>query len=273
MTVVKKSTTKGNEWTIIEMYLDNKSEEEIAKEVGCSKISIKTFITKIATGLNQAYQTRQLILSQEMDAKGNKYSWAPTKALDSKVNQLFLKMLSEPDSPVLTDSEMTFCYLLIHEGSVKDAMVDSGLDVGLKQSIGPKEYKRLLELRATYLKSKPNIIEYLKSLQLKYVESLGISKETVQAEIMRTLTYLRNQDDPKHATTIAKLIESLGKTEGVFVDTKQVTHAFSMDESFEIMMQRQKMIAEVAEEDVVPLEVTPSGTYVDPSILEETDDE
>jgi hypothetical protein len=243
----------------------------MAEELGVTEQTVKTFITSLAKTLFASVETKKLIESQAMDLAGRKYSWAPTKALDSQVNRKFVQLLSEADSPILTEEEQSFCYLLVYEGNAKEALKDSGLDIGLSKSMGVAEYNRLLELRVTYLKTKPNLRDYMRELQVKYVDDLKVSKVTIQAELMRTITHLRNQDDPKNAPTIAKLLTDLGRTEGVFIDKSEVDTRFSLDDSFEIMLQRQQALA-VPEEPVVQLELTKSGTYVDPSIMEETYD-
>jgi hypothetical protein len=261
----------GNEWYLISGFLDNKSYTEMAEELGVTEQTVKTFITSLAKTLFASVETKKLIESQAMDLAGRKYSWAPTKALDSQVNRKFVQLLSEADSPILTEEEQSFCYLLVYEGNAKEALKDSGLDIGLSKSMGVAEYNRLLELRVTYLKTKPNLRDYMRELQVKYVDDLKVSKVTIQAELMRTITHLRNQDDPKNAPTIAKLLTDLGRTEGVFIDKSEVDTRFSLDDSFEIMLQGQQALA-VPEEPVVQLELTKSGTYVDPSIMEETYD-
>lgn len=258
--------TAGHEWEILTMYLDNISEEEIAKQFDVTPKTIKGFITKTIKALNQSYETKQLVHSSLLDQAGKKYYWAPTKALDNDVNKRFIAKLSEGNDPVLTEDERTFCYLLIYEGDAKAALVTAGLDVGILKTMGQTERDRVLELRVTYLKSKPNLISYMRELQTQFVSDFKVSKEAIQAEIWRTIAQLRNQNDPKNAPTIAKLLSDLGRTEGVFVDKTQVDNRFSLDDSFEIMLQRQ---AELASSETIELALTPSGTYVDPDTLEE----
>lgn len=261
-----KRATAGHEWDILAAYLENKSEEEIAKPLGVKPSTIKAFISKTIKSLVQAQETRSLLKSHELDVKGDRYSWAPTKALNTKVNEPFLELLSSPEDPVLSEAERMFAYLLIYEGDAKAAIVDSGLDVGLTKSIGKTELDRNLELRATFLKSKPNLLAHMKELQLQFTKDFAVNKESIQAEIWRTITYLRNQNDPKNAPTIAKLLNDLGRTEGVFVDKSVVDNKFSLDDSFEMMEQRKRELLETQESPQVAL--CASGTYVDPGVIE-----
>lgn len=265
----RSASTTGHEWSILSRYLDNQSEEFIGEELGLSPKAIKDFIGKTVKALNQSYETKKLVSSQALDKMGKRYSWAPTKALDSQINRKFVSLLSEGDSPVLSEEELHFSYLLVYEGDQKAALKDSGLAVGLSKTLGMAEYNRLLELRCTYLKSKPNIIEHLKELQIKFIEGTKVSKNSIQAEIMRTITQLRNQDDPRNAPTIAKLINDLGRTEGVFIDKSETNHLFSMDDSFELMQQRRKELI-ASQPESLELELSSSGTYVCP---EENTDE
>lgn len=263
----KSGSVAGNEWEIIKSILEGKSYTEIAQSISTSESSVRRFVTNTAKLLHQNVETRHLIDSQVLDKAGKKYSWAPTKALDSQVNRKFMTLLSEGDSPVLTEEERTFCYLLVYEGNAKEALKDSGLSVGLVKGTKLSDYNRLLELRVAYLKSKPNIVDYLKELQLKFVETLAVNKSTIQAEIFRTITQLRNQDDPKNAPTIAKLLNDLGRTEGVFIDKQETSHQLNVDDAFDIMVQRRKELSST--EPVVCLEVSPSGTYVCPEDIDE----
>lgn len=261
--VVKKlsGTVKGHEWFILESVLDNKTHKEISESIGVKESTVKSFVTKTVKALYQNIETRKLLECHALDAMGKKYSWAPTKSLDSEINRKFVSLLSEADSPVLTEEEMTFCYLLVYEGDAKEALKDSGLAVGLTKSLKAQEYNRLLELRVVYLKSKPNIISYLRELQIKFVDSLSVSKSSIQAELMRTITQLRNQNDPRNAPTIAKLLNDLGRTEGVFVDKTENLNVLSVDDSFNMMIERRK---EFSKQVTMDLELSSSGTYVCP---------
>jgi len=255
----KTSSTKGNEWLILSSILGGKPYDEIATELGIKVEVLRSFVTKTTKALYQTIETRALLECQALDKMGKKYHWAPTRALDSQVNNAFVKKLSGPDDAILTEEELNFCYLLVYEGNAKAALKDSGLDIGLSKSLGAAEYNRLLELRCTYLKSKPNLIDYLRELQVKFVDTLSVSKTSIQAELMRTITQLRNQDDPKNAPTIAKLLNDLGRTEGIFIDKQEVATQLSLDDSFGLLEARRREVVQLPE---------PMSTYVDPSILE-----
>lgn len=234
-----RKTIKGNEWLILSLYLEGKTPTEIAKELESSLASVSMFITSTVKALFRMYETSKLLESHNRDLGHNKYSWVPLRSLDSSLNKNFMAKLSEPDDALLTEEERTFCYLLVHEGNELNALKESSLDIGLKKARS-SEYKRLASLRCTYLKAKPNLIAYMRELQVNYAGSVQVSKETLQTEILMTLSQLRNNDPVKSAPTIAKLLNDLGRTEGIFVDKTEIDNKLSLDDSFDLMLKRRE---------------------------------
>ena len=268
MAIRRRKTIKGNEWIVLSLYLEGKTSTEIAEQLESNPTSVGKFITETVKALFRMYETSKLIESHNRDLVHNKYSWVPLRSVDSSLNKNFMAKLSEPDATLLTEEERTFCYLLVHEGNELNALKESSLDIGLKDARS-SEYKRLASLRCTYLKAKPNLIAYMRELQVNYAGSVQVSKETIQTEILMTLSQLRNNDPVKSAPTIAKLLNDLGRTEGVFIDKTEIDNKLSLDDSFDLMLKRREEL-ELASLDatqgtevhqVIDLLPNPEGTY------------
>ena len=234
-----RKTIKGNEWLILSLYLEGKTPTEIAEELKSNPTSVSKFITHTVKALFRMYETSKLIESHNRDLVHDRYSWVPLRSVDSSMNKKFMAKLSEPDAALLTEEERTFCYLLVHEGNELNALKESSLDIGLKGATS-SEYKRLASLRCTYLKAKPNLIAYMRELQVNYAGSVKVSKETLQTEILMTLSQLRNNDPVRSAPTIAKLLNDLGRTEGIFIDKTEIDNKLSLDDSFDLMLKRRE---------------------------------
>ena len=260
MAIRRRKTIKGNEWLILSLYLEGKTPTEIAEEVESSPSGVGTFITDTVKALFRIYETNKLLESHNRDLGHNRYSWVPLKSIDSSLNKSFLDKLSEPDATLLTEEERTFCYLMVHEGNELNALKESSLNIGLKDARS-SEYKRLASLRCTYLKAKPNLITYMRELQVNYAGAIKVSKETIQTEILMTLSQLRNNDPVKSAPTIAKLLNDLGRTEGIFVDKTEIDNKLSLDDSFDLMLKRREELERTEVHRVIDLLPNPEGTY------------
>lgn len=255
-----RKTIKGNEWLILSLYLEGKTPTEIAEELKSNPTSVGKFITYTVKSLFRMYETSKLIESHNRDLVHDRYSWVPLRSVDSSMNKKFMAKLSEPDAALLTEEERTFCYLLVHEGNELNALKESSLDIGLKEARS-SEYKRLASLRCTYLKAKPNLIAYMRELQVNYAGSVQVSKETLQTEILMTLSQLRNNDPVRSAPTIAKLLNDLGRTEGIFIDKTEVDNKLSLDDSFDLMLKRREELENTEVHQAIDLLPNPEGTY------------
>ncbi len=242
------------------LFTQGNTYQEISEKLSWSRHSIKTEIRKVFESLKVLIATESLIASHELDSLGRSRSnqakalHTSQKKLDASINEDFLSKLSPEDDMVLTQEEIMFCYLLVHEGDESKALEDSGLAKGLIKS--NTSYKRAKKLRILMLKGKKNIIRYTSNLQVAYAKELNINKEAVQSLIVRQITQLESQNNPKLACTIAKLTEQLGRTVGAFTE-KIILEEVSFDEAMDKMLEMRKVKG--INESV---ELKPSETFV-----------
>ena len=239
-----KSTSVSKKMEAVGLFISGKSYEEIATKLGWTKESIYTEIRKHYLALKNIIETENLIAAQKADLAGSSKAiqgiqlYNGQQKIDKDINAKFLSKLSPPMDTVLSQEEILFSYLLVHEGDQIKALVDSGLATGLvKANAG---YKRAIKLRILMLKGKKNIIRYISDLQVSYAKEMNVNKEAIQGEILRQLNQLKEQNDPRLAPTIAKLTEQLGRTIGAFTDKVQIEEV-SFDEAMDKMLEMRRV--------------------------------
>ena len=143
------------------------------------------------------------------------------------VNQSFLKLLSEPETHLLTDAEATYAWAYVHTGDPIESLKIAGLDAGLiKDKSKPSRFSfdAALRYRSLYLNAKPNVVAYIKELREKRLIDADVGKARVQSELVEQLESMKASPEiGKHRSAILKTIELLGKTVGAFVDRVEVT--------------------------------------------------
>ena len=131
-----KSTSVTKKVQVVVLYTNGKSYEEIAKETGWTSASVKLEIMKIFNALKVLLSTENLINQSNLDDKSRSLAKSTTKQIslmagqnkiDKDINSDFLSKLSGEKDSVLTQEEIMFCYLLVHEGDALKALNDSGL--------------------------------------------------------------------------------------------------------------------------------------------------
>ena len=226
------------------MFANGHTVPEIAKKLKWEEKSIRTAINKHFLNMKALIETEALVASQTADGKMvNAYSKAKLntfknqRKIDKNISADFLSKLSEPRDLILTNEEVMFCYLIVHEGDAMKALEDSDLAEGLVKS--HPGYNRACKLRILMLKGKINIIKYINNLQIDYAKELNVNKEVIQTTIMRQLAKLEAQDDPRNSSTISKLTEQLGRTVGAFSD-RVVVEEVSFDQAMDRMMEMRR---------------------------------
>jgi len=238
-----KSQSQTKKLQVILLYTNGKTYKEIADELGWTELSIKREIAKHFEALKVLISTENLIASQTLDDKGvtgsiqSKSLFTSQKKIDKDINEKFLSLLSSERDAVLSQEEIFFCYLLVHEGDELKALHDSGLASGLVKR--NTSYKRAAKLRILMLKGKRNLIRYISNLQISYAKEMNLNKESIQSEIISQLRQLKEQNNPKNAPTIAKLTEQLGRTVGAFSD-KIVIEEVNFDQAMDKMLEMRK---------------------------------
>lgn len=229
---------------IINEYTLGRSFEEIAEDTGWDVDSIRLEIRQFFISLKQIVETQSLIDQQEADqnlpvkSKKRIALYRNQKKIDEDINEKFLEKLSGPEDQVLTQEEVLFCYLMVHEGDEIAALTESGLAEGLNDKADT--YVRAARLRCLMLKGKVNIIKYINGLQIDYAKELNVNKEMIQSELISLIRQYKAMHDPRLAPTIAKLTEQLGRTTGAFTDRVEVSE-LSFDDAMDKMMEMRKV--------------------------------
>lgn len=260
-------TENGKSMEVILQYSNGKSIEDIAELLGWEEDSIRVVITRHFHNLKMIIETEALVKAQGADGGANQIrsskrvkTFKNQKKIDENISEDFLERLSDPDDRVLSNEEVMFCYLCVHEGDAKKALIDSDLAEGLTKSASG--YNRACKLRILMLKGKKNIIKYINSLQIDYAKEININKEVIQTTIIQQLEQLKEQNDPRNSATIAKLTEQLGRTVGAFSD-KIVIEEVSFDDAMDRMLDMRKERTKKLES-----EGAPSETFVyDPDLI------
>lgn len=226
------------------LFGEGKTVEEIEQLIGWKASSVRSAINKHFLNLKGLIETEALVASQRADgkmvhlhSKSALNTFKNQRKIDKNISADFMSKLSEPGDVILTNEEVMFCYLIVHEGDAMKALVDSDLAEGLVPS--HDGYNRACKLRILMLKGKVNIIKYINSLQIDYAKELNVNKDVIQTTIMRQLAKLEAQDDPRNSATIAKLTEQLGRTVGAFSD-RVIVEEVSFDDAMDRMESMRK---------------------------------
>lgn len=237
---------------IVNQFVNGQTYEEIAEDTGWDVDSVRLEVRKFYISFKKIMETQSLIDDQIADgqlqvkSRGRIAAYKRQKEIDEDINEKFLSKLSDQDDNVLTQEEVMFCYMMVHEGDELAALTESGLADGLDTS-GSSENQRALRLRCLMLKGKPNVIKYIHGIQMDYAKELGVNREMVQSEIVQQLRLLKAQNNPRLAPTIAKLTEQLGRTVGAFMDKIEVSEV-SFDDAMDRMMETRRIKEKEAKE-------------------------
>jgi len=146
------------------------------------------------------------------------------------LNAEFYKLLSNPGS-ALSNEEMLYCAFYVSTGNSLQAVIDSGLDIGLKDgSVHTKDiYVKNCLLRSESLKRKRNIQEEIRRMQMESVEIADLTKDKILAMHISMIEQLREGGDPKDKSNIVKLLDQVNKMQGNYT-TKIVTGEITADD-------------------------------------------
>jgi len=221
--MIRKTTSTINSalrWKIVEEYLKcDLSEKEIGERYQLSETTIKKTVKDLYKELQAIIDTRALVSSQKGTGK---YEYLVNSIKSNNINDKFFSLLSEDDSLVLTDAEYLYCEFFTSHGDEQRSVTDAGLDIGLNRNL--PGYIDAIRIRSFYLRKKPNVAEYIRSLQKEKLQVMVEGKETLQTELLSLVEKLRNHPDTKTIPSLLKSIELLGKSIGAFEDRQVVEH-------------------------------------------------
>lgn len=226
----------------LEHYIKGVTLNNIAKLVGRTKPATARYIQVTIKALMNAKQTRALTYNTKGGDRNFHANLTPEQKkeqarLDNPelLNKPFYDLLSGKKNKTLTDAEVKFCWSYVASGDYKEALLVSKLDEGLytlgqlgaeDRGGGPpipvKGYEQCLRLRIAYLKSKPNIAEFIKKIREDAVFSVDVDKNFLQQEIMIQIDRLKSNKSLEGQKLLRDYIQLLGRTFGGFTDKVEV---------------------------------------------------
>lgn len=217
----------------LDMYIAGDKVTDIAKAVKMNANTVKTFVQAVYKSLHNA------VLAKATQSGGNQYS---TSADDIRLtnpalaDQEFLNLISPPDSPVLTDAEMKFCWKFIATGDYVYAAKDAGFDAGLftekeikggkngsKERVYGDSYLMTIKLRIAGLRMKPNIIEHMAKLSsTSMFDTEKVNKQFLQKIIVAEVEDLKSLHTGDSAKLRRDYVQMLGRTFGGFTERVEI---------------------------------------------------
>ena len=231
---VKTKVRKGYlpKYEVIDDYLKGMTEEELADKYNAKLLTVTRCITDHIKAMSNLRETSLLVKSQNIPNGGsalrNVQKSIKVVRESSSINKSFLSLLSEPESPELSDRELHFILTYALTGDGVHALQESGLDAGLvKSSRGfeqAAQLKQCCRLRVEYLKRKKNVAAALEAeRKIRYRDIVDdINREFVQLELLEQLDQLK-QDPRKNASLIQKNLRLIGETIGAYVTNMKVS--------------------------------------------------
>lgn len=216
-------------FSIVRDYMETDlSNSEIAKRYKTSQKNVEMIVTRHWKSLTNVRETKNLLATtyDPNNHKGGNYLALKAIGNVPSINQDFLMLLSEPEDNLLTDPELHYCYEYVLTGDNSQAIINSGLNVGIMGS--PKDKKRheyllACRLRGHFLRQKKNVAQYIMKLKEEQFSPEIIDKHFVQRELLEQLAQLKESNDsPTVRAQILKTIQDLGRTIGAFSDVLKV---------------------------------------------------
>lgn len=233
-TRVIRRTAKGNlsesdRLEIVKAYMESElSNKEIAEQYNTSETNVELIVSRHWKSLTNVREAKALVGDQmnNLNHRGGNYHALKAIQKVPSINQDFISLLSDPDSEVLTDQELQYCFNYIATGDNYQSLHEAGLHVGIMGNAGDKkrhEYQLSCRLRGHYIRQKRNVAKYLQELkEKKYLPEI-IDQAFVQREILEHLYQLKSRnDDGACDAKIERTIEMMGKTVGAFSDVIKV---------------------------------------------------
>jgi len=237
---------------LINDFLFGGSYKSLSEKYKVSYSSIRDGIKLYRERLNTMYELNYM--------KNIEQTSIPTDTIQkalatSFVSETLRDMLSDDTTEILTQQEIMYCYLFVNTGSNELALKESGLDKCLKDKTPVR-----LQYLGMYIRNKPNIQLYIKSLREDQLQHLDASKQLVQKEIITQIEQLKEivstgSSSVSDRTNLIKSIELLGKTCGAFEERVRVTKVSAADALDELLEMAK------AEVQLLPPGETPDETW------------
>lgn len=231
--MAKSKWTPHKRVKALEMYTAGEDMKVIAKAIGIYHNTVKTYVKQTHKALHNA------AMAKSAETTGNQYS---TNADDIRLtnpalaDQAFLDLLSAPDSEVLTDAEMKFCWKYTATSDYILAAKDAGFDVGLfteeqikggkrgeKSRVYADTFLMAIKLRVAALRMKPNVIKHLAHLkETSLFDTEKVNKQYLQKIIVSEVEDLKSVPTGESAKLRRDYVQMLGRTFGGFTEKVEI---------------------------------------------------
>jgi hypothetical protein len=182
---------------------------------------IKSFRQK----LNSAYELEYMLAAEKTEL--------PIETIESALSTTLLTdklkdICSGDTDETLSQAELLYCYIWVHTGSNDTALKESGFS----EILDTKSSNRK-QLFGMFLRDKPNLKQYIQTLQKIQLEEVKASKQHVQYELTKQVEQLREAvargGRPSDRGHLLRAIELLGKTVGAFEERVRITEVSAAD--------------------------------------------
>ena len=225
-----------NKYKILDAYIySGKSNREIAISLGVAEKTVENVIGRLYKDFCSVRESKCLLVEESLPL-----NYKSEVLNTNHINESFIKLLSEPDSQVLTDNELLYCEMYNQDHDEVKAVELAKLNVGIrKDSSNPQGYRTALQLRSYYLRKKPNVAAYLQQLQKDRLSILEDGKTFIQSELLSVISKLKKMDGERATANYLKSIETLGRILGSFEADNKI-EVVSGDSALEKILQRAK---------------------------------
>ncbi|MHB9148383.1 MAG: hypothetical protein ACYC2U_08505 [Candidatus Amoebophilus sp.] len=230
------------------------SREKVAEKYNTSHETIRTIIDSFKSDFNNLTESWELIyMIPHLDSAVGLFPstvQSPERTMDhplwskpEHINQKFLELLSEPEDPTLTEQEQTYAWIFSQTGNNVEALKTSGLDTGLQKKDAPTtNNSNTAKLRGYYLRSKPNIKNYIYELRERKLTELNIDKSYIQTQLVTLIEQIQEEGDSRERNKLIRAIELLGKTvPGAFTETVNISEV-KPDEALDKLLEMSRNV-------------------------------
>lgn len=186
---------------ILELYMRGKTPQRIADILLLTKAQVNSTLASFRKDYLSTLSIRGIIPRYQH-----------LKEPIDEINKPFFALMSNPDEP-LSNEEMLYCAFYVATGNSLEALVKSGMDVGLDKGT-TSIYDSNCLLRSEMLKRKKNIQEEIRRLQVERQEHREITKDRILEMHLDMIEQLKDEGNPKNRTHIVKLLDQVNKMQG-----------------------------------------------------------
>ena len=235
---------------------------------------VRKLIREFQNDLNNLVETVALVDDNGSRFRSNEAAFR--RADPSLINASFLSLLSPDNAPVLSTAEQTYAWVYTFTGDNLKAIKQSGMASGLlkhgkeKEADGtprlePVSFQNAAKIRGFYLRSKPNVKDYIISLRERKLEDLKVDKGYIQSVLVDQIEELKEEGDGKLSRAqLLRSVELLGRTCNAFTETIRIEEV-RPDQALDTLLDMAKkevVMNRVSKADIKEVEYTGTSSEV-----------